>query len=72
MILDGLSTSTLDPSLPAGAQTGSKIGVDATLPPAGAPGQPRAVPPRATVPASAMLRARALLDGVGARDFPED
>jgi 2,5-furandicarboxylate decarboxylase 1 len=71
MILDGLSTSTLDPSLPAGAQTGSKIGVDATLPPAGAPGQPRAVPPRATVPASAEQRARGLLDGVGPRDFPE-
>jgi 2,5-furandicarboxylate decarboxylase 1 len=71
MILDGLSTSTLDPSLPGGAQTGSKIGVDATLPPAGGPGQPRAVPPRATVPEAALHRARALLEGVGERRFPE-
>jgi hypothetical protein len=45
--------------------------VDATLPPAGAPGQPRAVPPRATVPESAVQRARALLEALGERSFPE-
>ena len=71
MILDGLSTSTLDPSLPMGAQTGSKIGVDATLPPAGGPQQPRTVPPRATVPDDALRRAQALLAGVRSRKFPE-
>jgi 2,5-furandicarboxylate decarboxylase 1 len=61
--LDGLSTSTLDPSLPDGAQTGSKLGVDATLPPRPRPGVPRPVPPRATVPIGAMARAEALLAG---------
>jgi len=70
-VVDGLSTSTLDPSLPSGAQTGSKIGIDATLPPAVGPGQPRAVPPRATVPADAEARARALLAGVAQGGFPE-
>jgi 3-polyprenyl-4-hydroxybenzoate decarboxylase len=70
-MLDGLSTSTLDPSLPSGAQTGSKIGVDATLPPAAGPGQPRAVPPRAKVPGDAEERARALLAGVALGGFPE-
>jgi 2,5-furandicarboxylate decarboxylase 1 len=70
--LDGLTTSTLDPSLPDGARTGSKLGIDATLPPASAAGRPRPVPPRATVPGAALQRARALLDSVADRDFPED
>lgn len=61
--LDGLSTSTLDPSLPEGAQTGSKLGIDATLPPRSRPGAPRPVPPRATVPAGATARAETLLAG---------
>ena len=61
--LDGLSTSTLDPSLPDGARTGSKLAVDATLPPRPRPEEPRPVPPRAVVPAIAMARAEALLAG---------
>jgi 2,5-furandicarboxylate decarboxylase 1 len=71
MVLDGLSTSTLDPSLPADAQTGSKIGVDATLPPADGPGQPRPVPPRATVPEAALRQVRAFVDKARGRSFPE-
>jgi 2,5-furandicarboxylate decarboxylase 1 len=70
-VLDGLSTSTLDPSLPSGAQTGSKIGVYATLPPAAGPKRPRAVPPAATVPQAATDRVRALLAGTGLTGFPE-
>jgi UbiD family decarboxylase len=61
IIVDGLSGSTLDPSLPEGASTASKLGLDATLPPAPRPGAPRAVPPVATVPAAASERARELL-----------
>ena len=61
-VLDGLTTSTLDPSLPSGAGTGSKIGIDTTLPPAPRPGQPRPVPPRSTVPVAAAQRARELLE----------
>ncbi len=53
VIIDGLSGSSLDPSLPEGASTASKMGVDATLPPAVRPGQPRPVPPVATVPSAA-------------------
>jgi len=53
IIIDGLSGSSLDPSLPEGASTASKMGVDATLPPAVRPGQPRPVPPVATVPSAA-------------------
>ncbi len=53
MIIDGLSGSSLDPSLPEGASTASKMGIDATLPPPPRPGAPRAVPPVATVPAAA-------------------
>jgi 2,5-furandicarboxylate decarboxylase 1 len=61
MIVDGLSGSNLDPSLPEGANTSSKMGVDATLPPPLRPGVPRAVPPVATVPEASLRRARELL-----------
>ncbi|MFO1427824.1 MAG: UbiD family decarboxylase [Steroidobacteraceae bacterium] len=64
-MIDGLSGSSLDPSLPEGATTASKMGVDATLPPA-RPGAPRLVPPVATVPAAARERARAWLEAGGA------
>lgn len=71
IVIDGLSGSNLDPSLQADSQTASKIGIDATLPPAQRPGAPRAVAPVATVPAEAAARARALLSGVGAHAWPE-
>jgi UbiD family decarboxylase len=70
--LDGLSTSTLDPSLPLDARTGSKLGVDATLPRARRPGEPRPVPPRATVPPAALERASALLAGREPGEWPDD
>lgn len=70
--LDGLSTSTLDPSLPQDARTGSKLGVDATLPPPRRPGQPRPVPPRATVPDSAVRRAASLLADADPSGWPHD
>ena len=70
--LDGLSTSTLDPSLPGGAQTGSKLGIDATLPPRLRPGAPRPVPPRAASPEQARARAAELLAGADAGAWPRD
>ena len=71
IIVDGLSGSGLDPSIPEGASTASKMAVDATLPPPPRPGQPRAVPPVATVPEGAIQRARELLEGAGDRRWPE-
>jgi 2,5-furandicarboxylate decarboxylase 1 len=70
IVIDGLSGSTLDPSLPEGAVTASKMGVDATLPPPPRPGVPRAVPPVATVPEAARQRAAALLQGAPAGAWP--
>lgn len=69
-VIDGLSGSALDPSLPAGATTASKIAVDATLPPARRTGLPRAVPPTATVPASFADQARTLCDLAVSREWP--
>lgn len=66
IVIDGLSGSNLDPSLPEGANTASKLGVDATLPPPPRPGVPRAVPPYATVPLANRERARALVAAAGA------
>lgn len=63
IIIDGLSGSSLDPSLPEGASTASKMGIDATLPPPPRPGMPRAVPPVATVPTAAVARAQSMLAG---------
>lgn len=68
--LQGLTTSTLDPSLDAGAQTGAKLGVDATLPGRPGPGKPRPVAPRATVPASAQERASRLLAAMDPAGWP--
>ncbi|MCC6170993.1 MAG: UbiD family decarboxylase [Gammaproteobacteria bacterium] len=70
IVIDGLSGSTLDPSLPEGAVTASKMGIDATLPPPPRPGVPRAVPPVATVPDEARRRAEALLAGAPASRWP--
>lgn len=70
--LDGLSTSTLDPSLDGGTRTGSKLGIDATLPPRPRPGAPRPVPPRATVPALAARRAAEILGRLDPAAWPAD
>jgi 2,5-furandicarboxylate decarboxylase 1 len=70
IVIDGLSGSSLDPSLPEGASTASKMGIDATLPPASRPGLPRAVPPVATVPVAATQAAQRLLDGADASAWP--
>jgi len=70
--LDGLSTSTLDPSLDGGARTGSKLGIDATLPPRPRPGAPRPVPPRASVPPRADAAAGELLTRFDPSAWPRE
>ncbi|MGD9599792.1 MAG: UbiD family decarboxylase domain-containing protein [Steroidobacteraceae bacterium] len=72
IVIDDLSGSALDPSLPHGATTASKMGVDATLPPHPAPGAPRPVPPVATVPADAATRAEALRAAAAAAGWPRE
>jgi 2,5-furandicarboxylate decarboxylase 1 len=66
--VDGLSTSTLDPSLAAGARTASKLGIDATLPARQSAGGPRPCPPVAQSPDDAF--AAALLAEHSAKDWP--
>jgi 2,5-furandicarboxylate decarboxylase 1 len=66
----GLSGSSLDPSWPAGARTSSKIGIDATLPPASEASAPKPFPERSRVPAEALARASALLDGISTESWP--
>ncbi|MBM3502463.1 MAG: UbiD family decarboxylase [Alphaproteobacteria bacterium] len=68
IVVSGLSGSLMDPSLPRGARTVQKIGIDATLAPAEVPGAPRPVPPRNRVSDAALATARELLaqsDGAG-------
>lgn len=67
--VDGLSTSMLDPSLPAGANTGSKLAIDATLPP-GKNGGPRPIAPVSTVPDAALGEARRRV-GEGLETWPK-
>lgn len=69
-VLNGLSTSTLDPSLPPGAKTGAKIAIDATQPPAVRSGGPKPVPPRMTVPDADLNRALERLAAVDNRAWP--
>ena len=71
-VIDGLSTSTLDPALPPGATTGSKMGIDATFPMASRSGAPKPVPPPATVPDDASERARSRVAAAFSTDWPED
>lgn len=68
--LDGLSVSTLDPSLAAGARTGSKFGIDATLPQRASAGGARPSPPVAQSPAAALAAADAVLAGRAAGGWP--
>ncbi len=68
--LDGLSTSTLDPSLAAGELTGSKLGIDATLPRPQSNKMPRPVSPVATCDSEAMERAKILLASLDSYEWP--
>ena len=67
--IDGLTHPNLDPSLPPGASTITKLGIDATLPPA-APGRPKPFVPANTVAQEALAAARRLLAGVDPSAWP--
>ncbi len=68
-VVDGLSTSILDPSLPYGQKTGSKMGIDATLP-RGTGRGPRPIVPRSTVSTAAVQAAAQLLEGSDHTHWP--
>jgi 4-hydroxy-3-polyprenylbenzoate decarboxylase len=67
----GLSGSSLDPSLPEGVSTVTKMGIDATIPPAARGKGPQAYPPVATVPVEALRRAEAWLRTSGGAAWPK-
>lgn len=69
-VVSGLSGSMLDPSIPAGAGTTSKIAVDATLPPSPDGDAPHPTPPRSRVPDAAMDAAKAALNGQVSDGWP--
>ncbi len=66
---NGLSGSMLDPSLPEGARTTSKMAIDATLPPADGAGPPP-FPPRSRVPDAAAARAKKKIAELMNTDWP--
>jgi len=68
--VQGLSGSSLDPSLPEGVSTVTKLGIDATVPAAARGDGPEAYPTVATVPAAAAARARDVLQTADTRAWP--
>lgn len=70
MRIDGLTNPNLDPSLPPGASTITKLGIDATLPPAAAPGLPKPFVPANTVGQEALKAARSVLEGAERSGWP--
>ncbi len=71
IIIDGLSGSSLDPSLYDGGDTTSKIGIDATLPRSSSNAAHGAPPPVATVPADSRQRATEILDRFDSAHWPK-
>ena len=69
-MLDGLPTSTLDPSLDEGARTGSKLAVDATRGRGPLAKEGASFAPRSSVPAGALRRAAELLGALGDNEWP--
>ena len=70
MRIDGLTHPNLDPSLPPGASTITKLGVDATLPPAAAPGLPKPFVPANTVAPRALETALKILEKTDMSAWP--
>ena len=66
LLRGGMSGSTLDPSWPAGADSISKMGIDATVP----AGAARPFAPRMAVPQAALEKAGRLLGGVSHASWP--
>ena len=70
MQLNGLTLAPLDPSAPASGNTITKAAIDATLPSAARPGQPKPVAPRNRVSDEALASAHAALDGIDISNWP--
>ncbi len=69
--VDGLSHGNLDPSLPLGASTVTKFGIDATLPPAPAAGLPKPFAPTNSVNDVAFAKASNFLRTLDITKWPE-
>jgi 2,5-furandicarboxylate decarboxylase 1 len=67
---DGLSAGNLDPLLPIGAATVTKLGVDATLPPAPAAGLPKPIAPVNKVATDKLSAAVGLLNEMDGTAWP--
>ena len=70
IFLDSLSGSMLDPSLPMGAKTTSKMGIDATLASPQTGQIPKPYLPRTQVNEEAMKDAEGLIAGVDPKNWP--
>lgn len=70
LVVGGMSGSTLDPSWPEGADTISKMGIDATLPVRGSGEAPRSFAPRIAVPQEALEKAHLLLSRANHEAWP--
>lgn len=68
--VDGLSHGNLDPSLPLGASTVSKMGIDATLPPAPARALPKPIAPVNSVRDDLLQAATVALQEVDTTGWP--
>jgi 2,5-furandicarboxylate decarboxylase 1 len=68
--VDGLTHGNLDPSLPAGATTVTKVGIDATLPPAPSSVLPKPFAPVNAVSDAAMAQARGILEKTEMASWP--
>jgi 2,5-furandicarboxylate decarboxylase 1 len=68
--VDGLSHGNLDPSLPLGATTVTKCGIDATLPPAPGIGLPKPVAPINAVSPDALAKAQAIVSAANHTQWP--
>jgi 2,5-furandicarboxylate decarboxylase 1 len=70
--VDGLSHGNLDPSLPFGASTVTKMGIDATLPPAPASHLPKPFAPVNTVSDAALRHAQDVIQKIKGATWPSE
>jgi len=70
--LNGLSGTLLDPSIPSGAKTVSKLAIDATLPQSEFPGAPKPTLPRSVVPADILEKVTADFAGAMTKEWPTE
>ena len=70
LMVDGLLHGNLDPSLPVGATTVTKVGIDATLPPAPASHLPKPFAPVNAVSDRALAQAHGIVQHAEAATWP--